>query len=264
VLGTEVITELHQRLVAIAQEQGVVVGRKTRVDTTVVETNIHYPTDSSLLGDGARVLTRTMKKIEQKAGKLQRKVRDRRRSVKKRVMAIATATRHKRQEGELRRRRQYRELLRLSRQVLNDARRVMREIAELPAKKKAPLRSLGESLTTMAGMVRQIVKQTKKRIFEGLTQMPERSSVCLSRTPRSFAKAKPASRRSSASWCSCRKQRIRSSRTLKSSAHRPSDRELLLPAVEAHHRTLGCIPRPVTADAGFYSQTQEQAVRGRA
>ena len=34
-----------------------------RVDTTVVETNVHYPTDSSLLGDGARVLTRTMKKV---------------------------------------------------------------------------------------------------------------------------------------------------------------------------------------------------------
>jgi hypothetical protein len=34
-----------------------------RVDTTVVETNIHYPTDSTLLGDGVRVLTRTMKKI---------------------------------------------------------------------------------------------------------------------------------------------------------------------------------------------------------
>ena len=47
-----------------------------RVDTTVVESNIHYPTDSSLLGDGARVLTRTMKKIEKQAGKLKRKVRD--------------------------------------------------------------------------------------------------------------------------------------------------------------------------------------------
>ena len=34
-----------------------------RVDTTVTETNIHYPTDSSLLGDGVRVLTRTMKRI---------------------------------------------------------------------------------------------------------------------------------------------------------------------------------------------------------
>jgi IS5 family transposase len=40
------------------------------VDTTVVETNIHYPTDSSLLVDGTRVLTRTMKKIECKSGGL--------------------------------------------------------------------------------------------------------------------------------------------------------------------------------------------------
>ena len=54
-LGGEVIAKLHERLVAIAQEKGTVRGRKMRVDTTVVETNIHYPTDSSLLGDGARV-----------------------------------------------------------------------------------------------------------------------------------------------------------------------------------------------------------------
>jgi Transposase domain (DUF772) len=53
-LGGEVIAELHRRLVEMAQEEGVIQGRKLRVDTTVVETNIHYPTDSSLLGDGAR------------------------------------------------------------------------------------------------------------------------------------------------------------------------------------------------------------------
>jgi len=48
-------------------------GKKLRVDTTVVESNIHYPTDSSLLGDGTRALTRTMKKIESKSGGLKRK-----------------------------------------------------------------------------------------------------------------------------------------------------------------------------------------------
>ena len=59
-VGPETIRELHDRLVAIAQERQVVRGLKMRVDTTVVESNIHYPTDSSLLNDGARVLTRTM------------------------------------------------------------------------------------------------------------------------------------------------------------------------------------------------------------
>ena len=109
----DVIADLHRRLVELAQEKGVVEGRKMRVDTTVVETNIHYPTDSSLLGDGARVLTRTMKKIEKQAGKLKRGVRNRMRSVNKRVIAIALSARHKGPEGEERRKKHYRALLRL-------------------------------------------------------------------------------------------------------------------------------------------------------
>src|SRR5260370_32010754 len=92
-LGGDVIAELHRRLVEIAQEEGVIQGRKLRVDTTVVETNIHYPTDSSLLGDGARVLTRTMKKIETQAGRLKRNGSDRTRRINKRVVAVGTATR---------------------------------------------------------------------------------------------------------------------------------------------------------------------------
>jgi IS5 family transposase len=52
----------------MACEQKVVLGRKLRLDTTVVETNIHYPTDSNLLGDGVRVLTRALKRIAALAG----------------------------------------------------------------------------------------------------------------------------------------------------------------------------------------------------
>src|SRR5229473_7898155 len=62
-LGPEVVRQIHERMVKIAQDNGVTEGRRMRVDTTVVETNIHYPTDSSLLGDGVRVLIRTMRKI---------------------------------------------------------------------------------------------------------------------------------------------------------------------------------------------------------
>ena len=60
-VGPEAIRELHDRRVAMAQERKVIRGRKMRVDTTVVESNIHCPTDSGWLHDGARVLTRTMK-----------------------------------------------------------------------------------------------------------------------------------------------------------------------------------------------------------
>ena len=76
-LGPDVIKQIHQRVVAIAQENKVIRGRRMRVDTTVVETNIHYPTDASLLGDGVRVLTRTMKQITKLAGTAGAKLRDR-------------------------------------------------------------------------------------------------------------------------------------------------------------------------------------------
>ena len=62
-VGPQVVRQIHDRLVTMAQDKGIVAGRRMRVDTTVVETNIHHPTDSTLLGDGIRVLTRTMKKI---------------------------------------------------------------------------------------------------------------------------------------------------------------------------------------------------------
>ena len=68
-LGPEAIELLHRRMVAIAQEKKIVTGRKMRVDTTVVEKDIHYPTDSSLMGDGVRVLTRVMKKVAAKVGR---------------------------------------------------------------------------------------------------------------------------------------------------------------------------------------------------
>jgi len=73
-LGPEAIEKLHQRTVAIAVEKKVVTGRKMRVDTTVVETNIHYPTDSTLLGDGVRVLIRVMKKVAAVVGQVGTKV----------------------------------------------------------------------------------------------------------------------------------------------------------------------------------------------
>jgi len=173
-IGPEVIEELHQRIVQLAQEQGVTGGRKLRVDTTVVETNIHYPTDSSLLGDGTRVLTRTMKKIEQKAGGLKRKVRDRMRSVRKRVLAIALSTRYLGAEGEARRKKQYRELLSLTRKTVNQAQRILEEVKAGPRARRIPLRSLVDSLATMMGRVQQVVKQTQLRIFAGVTKAQEK------------------------------------------------------------------------------------------
>jgi IS5 family transposase len=94
-VGPQVVKQIHQRLVKLAQAKGLVAGRRMRVDTTVVETNVHYPTDSSLLGDGVRVLIRTMKNIGKIAGEAGAKLCDRSRSVKLRVLEIGRAARSK-------------------------------------------------------------------------------------------------------------------------------------------------------------------------
>ena len=111
------------------REKKVVEGRKMRVDTTVTETNIHYPTDSSLLGDGVRVLTRTMKRIVEIGGKAGERVRDRMRSVGHRVMEIARITRTKGQKQTKEKlQASYKRLLNATGQVVAQAKRIAEEV----------------------------------------------------------------------------------------------------------------------------------------
>src|SRR5437773_11185570 len=67
-LDAPVLKDLLARLVALGRERRLVRGKRLRVDTTVVETNIHYPTDATLLADGVRVLTRTLRRIRERVG----------------------------------------------------------------------------------------------------------------------------------------------------------------------------------------------------
>src|SRR4029450_9992573 len=92
VLGPDAIKQLHQRVVEVAKRAGVTHGRRFRIDTTVVETNIHYPTDSSLLQDGVRVLTRTMRRASAALTDTT-SVRNRLRSVARRCLAIRRRSR---------------------------------------------------------------------------------------------------------------------------------------------------------------------------
>jgi transposase, IS5 family len=128
-LGPAIIAQLHQRVVAIAAERKVVAGRRMRVDTTVVETDIHYPTDSTLLGDGVRVLTRAMKKITQLAGAAGARLRDRTRSVRYCLLRIGRASRSRVEQSKHRLQQSYRKLLCITGRVVGQAKRFAREVA---------------------------------------------------------------------------------------------------------------------------------------
>src|SRR5438874_2036366 len=92
VLDEPVLKDVVARLVALGRERRVVRGRRLRVDTTVVETNIHYPTDATLLADGVRVLTRSLRRIGER-------VRERTRSVGPPGLCDRPAQSHGRQPG---------------------------------------------------------------------------------------------------------------------------------------------------------------------
>ena len=166
-LGPAVIEELHQRVVAIAQENKIIQGRRLRVDTTVVETNMHYPTDSTLLNDGVRVLTRVMKKVTEMGAAVATPLRDRTRSVKRRILEIVRASRDQSEKGRQKLTAAYRKLLAISSRVVVQAKKFS---AELSNKRRAVLRRAKQQLDEMIPRVQQVMRQTRQRVLRGDTR----------------------------------------------------------------------------------------------
>jgi IS5 family transposase len=263
-LGPEVIQKVHERVVAIAQEKKVVSGRKMRVDTTVVETNIHYPTDSSLLGDGTRVLTRVMKKIAKVAGGVGVKLRDRSRSIKYRILEIGRASRNKTEKGREKLKTAYKKLLELTSRVVGQAKRHSREIAsgvKRPKKKvdKAVLQRARQALDTMIPLVQQVMQQTRVRMFKGNTHAEGKLLSVFEPNTEVIRKGKASKPTEFGKMAKIQEAENQIVTRYEVFDQRPSDSDLLVPAIEEHHRQLGRTPRVVAADAGFFSAANETA-----
>ena len=128
VLGPEVIEQLHRQVVEVAKRAGVTHGRCFRVDTTVVETNVHYPTDSTLLQDGVRVLTRTMQRASTALGDATWRIRNRLRSVMRRVLIIGYQARSPKTRAAMVE--SYRKLMATTRAVIRDAATTVRRLRQ--------------------------------------------------------------------------------------------------------------------------------------
>jgi transposase, IS5 family len=203
-----------------------------------------------------------MKKIEVKSGGLKRKVRDRMRSIRKRVVAIALSTRLLGEKGEERRKRQYRELLSLTRKVMNHARRVLEEIDQRPRRQRRPLQGLRESLKTMLGRVGQVVKQTKIRIFGGVTKSQEKIVSVFEAHTEIIRKGKASKPTEFGNLVKIQEAENQIVTHFEVFAQRPPDSTLLLPSVQVHQQRLGRTPEWVAGDAAFYSCQAEKALRG--
>jgi IS5 family transposase len=267
-LGPKVVKQVHDRIVHFAKEQAVISGGRMRIDTTVVETNIHYPTDSSLLGDGVRVLIRTMKKITEVSGQAGGRLRDRSRSVKRRVLEIARAARSKAPPSQGRLQQAYRRLLASASRVVGQATRFSKEIATgikhaSDSQGQRILGRLGQHLDQMVPLVRQVMDQTKARVFDGNTRFEGKLFSLFEPSTELIRKGKAAKPNEFGKMIKLQEAENQIVIDYEVYQQRPNDADILLPAIAIHEDKLGRTPRLVAADAAFYSAKNDRAASAK-
>ena len=258
VVGPEGVEAIHRRIVEMAREKGIIRGHTARVDTTVTETNIHYPTDSSLLADGVRVLTRAMKRIEAATGVVGRKVRDRRRATTRRVLEIGRAARSRVGDARKQMGRSYRRLLAITRTTARDAERVVSEVAQgmrPVATRAAMLLVLCATayLEAMLPLVGRVIAQTRARILGGDAHFAEKLLSLFEPHSEAIRKGKAAKPTEFGKLVKIQEAEHQIVVDYEVYERRPPDQDLLLPTVEAHKKVFGKAPYLLAADRGFFS-----------
>jgi IS5 family transposase len=150
----ETLEEIDRMLLRRAAREGVEKGRKVRIDSTVVEANIHAPSDSSLLWDSVRVLTRLL----EQAGVGFTGWRDHTKRAKRRMLAIQRA-RTKEKRVPL-----YRDLLKVAGKVLGYARAARDVLAD--SAEEGP-RRLAFELNRHRLLLERVVDQAERRVLKG-------------------------------------------------------------------------------------------------
>jgi IS5 family transposase len=264
-LGPEVLKTVQGRIVGIARERKAVEGRKMRLDTTVTETNIHYPTDSSLLLDGVRVLMRTMKRIVVIGGAAGERVRDRMKSVGRRVMEIARITRTKGQKQTKEKLQAgYRRLLHATGQVMAQAKRIAEEVKTGVKRAKSlsdqlKLQAFRAELERMMPLVGQVMWQTKARVFRNDLHASDKLVSLFETATQIIRKGKSSKPTEFGRLIKIQEAENQIITDYDVCDERPADATLLIKSIEVHQEKLGCVPRMVAADGAFFSAQNETA-----
>lgn len=156
---------LNEVVVRVAVELGLEKGKWLRVDTTVVETDIHFPTDSGLLWDSVRVLTRLMSSVCADVPAAAVGFSNRSRRARRRMQEISRMTPHQRQRQL---RRKYRDLLTVTAEVVRRARRVVEITRQHPP--LDPLTALrvdwsGKEIGRFTDLAERVIDQAERRVF---------------------------------------------------------------------------------------------------
>ena len=264
-LGPDVIEDLHRRVVDIAKRAGVTHGRRFRIDTTVVETNVHYPTDSSLLQDGVRVLTRTMQRASAALGDARGRVRNRLRSVGRRVLIIGRQARSPETRDALVR--SYRRLMATTRAVMRDAdtmvRRINQRLRSASTATTSILSRARQQLRQMQPVVTRILEQTRARLIGGDIHVPEKVLSVFEPHTEAIRKGKIAKPTEFGKLVTIQESEHQIITAYEVHDHRPPDSTLWTPALDRHIELFDRPPTIAAGDRGFASAANEAAAIAR-
>ena len=262
-IDAQALREMNEHLAVIALERGIIKGRVYRQDTTVCETNVHYPTDSSLLADGVRVLQRLTESAAQllpSPGTF----RDRSRSVRRHTIDIARSARSRGDDAKERRKVSYRKLLRIVRPVVTTATKMATRLGKRCTKKRLSFHdalvadAIKDELDTMTLRVDKVIQQTRARICRGVTTYPNKLLSLFVPMTCVIRKGKPHK----PNEFGCLIDIIEVENGFVSDYGvldgNPPDGDLLIPGIERHKQRFGRAPHLVATDAGFWSAKNER------
>jgi IS5 family transposase len=253
--GAEVVEQLNEALLAQAVEAKLVRTDKVRVDTTVVEADVAYPTDSGLLAKAVTRIATTVKRVQAAGGAARTKVRDRSRSAGQRARSIAANLKRRSGEAKDAVKRITGELAALAEQAAADAQRVIsnvqRAIQRRGTAMSGKLRRAVADLETLVERAGRVIAQTRTRMAgttpDGATRLvslhdPDARPIVKGRL------GKPVEFGYKAQVADNVDGLVLDYRV---EIGNPPDAPLLAPAIERIGRRVGKVPRAVTADRGY-------------
>lgn len=256
-------TTLHallDHIVGLARQLKVTRGRKLRIDGTVVETNIHHPTDSTLLNDGVRVLSRTLakaKRLLQDAPALAHDAfQDRTRSARRQMKRIMEAARQRGAQADQAMQGAYRRLIEITETVWDHAQQVGAALREQATDGGG---RIAATLDRYLPLVKQIVAQTTRRVLHG-EAVPASDKIVSLFEPHTaiIRKGKPGrpTQFGRALWLDEVDGGLISRYAIL--AGNPPEAEQLPPSLDHHRRVFRHPPRLLAGDRGVHSPANER------
>jgi transposase, IS5 family len=167
-LRAETVHALVDRVAQLAKQARVTKGRKLRLDATCVQTTIHHPTDSGLLVDSVRVLSRLVQRakplVKEQLTNAQAACRSRLRSARRAAQALHRLLRRKSEEKIEQQRVLYEKLIQTTEQMVRQAERV---VQALGAQTEAQAQRLRTKAEQVLPLVKGVIAQTRSRVLEG-------------------------------------------------------------------------------------------------